>query len=371
MTLTALEWTMRSLPLLLALGCQPARDLDYAELLEEAVADGLPGVALYVGSPQETFDGAAGDRVLGEEAYATTDLFRIASNSKTFLGVVAAQMAAEGLLDLDDRLAQHLPASLLAGIENADRATLREALTHQSGIYDYLGSDAFWAEVDGGRTTAWTAEEALQYAKGEPADFPVGEDWAYSNSNYLLAGLVIDKVAGRPHAQEIRDRILDPLGLDHTFYEVAEPIPTPIVHGYTEYNRRGRLDDVTDLQQGYGLADGGILSTTADLATFLRAVGAGDALLSDEARAILLDEAVPTGEGDRYGLGISRYETRHGAQLTHGGGIDGYSSDMLYYPESDTVIVAFTNISNGYFGTRPAPERVFSDLLAAVERRAL
>jgi D-alanyl-D-alanine carboxypeptidase len=362
---------MRTVPLLLVLGCQPARDLDYAALMEQAVDEGLPGVALYVSSPRETFDGAAGERILGEAAYQTTDPFRIASNSKTFLGVVAAQMAAEGRLDLDAPLSAHLPASLLAGIENADRATLRQALTHQSGIFDYLGSDGFWEEVDGGRSTSWTAEEALQYAKGEPADFAVGEGWSYSNSNYLLAGLVIDAVAGRPHAAEIRDRILDPLGLRHTFYEVAEPVPTPLVHGYTEYDRRGRLADVTDLQQGYGLADGGIVSTAADLATFLRAVGSGDALLSDEARALLLDDAVRTGEGDRYGLGISRYETRDGTQLTHGGGIDGYSSDMLYYPASDTVIVAFTNISNGYFGTRPAPERVFTDLLAAVERRAL
>ena len=154
---------MRTLPLLLVLGCQPVRDLDYAALMEQAVDEGLPGVALYVSSPQETFDGAAGERILGEQAYQTTDLFRIASNSKTFLGAVAAQMAAEGVLDLDDRLAQHLPASLLAGMENADRATLRQALTHQSGIYDYLGSDGFWEEVDGGRTTSWTAEEALQY----------------------------------------------------------------------------------------------------------------------------------------------------------------------------------------------------------------
>jgi D-alanyl-D-alanine carboxypeptidase len=339
----------------------------YAELTEQAVAAGLPGVALYVSTPEETFDGAAGEAVLGESPYVPEDRFRIASNSKSFLGVVAAKLSAEGLLDLDTKLADHVPASLISQIENADKATLRQALTHTSGIYDYLEDDGFWAEVDAGRTTAWTAEEALAYAYGGKASFAVGTDWEYSNSNYLLAGLAIDEIAGRHHAVEIRERILDPLGMSGTYYEIEEPATGRLVHGYTYYFQKADLDDTAELQQGYGLADGGIVATAGDLGTYIRAVAEGSGLLTDEERELLFGSAVSTGEGDTYGLGVSVFPGAHGDSVGHGGALEGYLSEMYHYPDSNVTIVAFTNTTDGYFKDSPEAEDVFGEFLTAVE----
>lgn len=344
-------------------GCTPTT---YQAALDDAVARGLPGVALYVSTPDETFDGVAGERVLGEERYETDDLFRIASNSKSFLGVIAGQMADEGRLDLDAPLADHLPAEIVDRISNADRATLRQALDHTSGISDYLDSDEFWDEVDGGRTTGWTTEEALVYAYDVPAEFAVGTDWSYSNTNYLLAGLVLDDVLGRHHSAEIRDRILDPLGMSHTFYEVHEPLVGDLVHGYSRYFEPDELFDTSTLQQGYGLADGGMVSSAADLGRYVRAVATGDEILTDSARDLVFagDE---TEDGDVYGLGISVFPSAYGDVVGHGGLIDGYTSEMYYYPDHDVTIVVFANASDGYFDEPNPPEDLFGELVLTVE----
>lgn len=351
-----------SLTALLVAGCTPGT---YQEALDQAVPRGLPGAALYVSTPEETFDGSDGERVLDEAPYETDDLFRIASNSKSFLGVIAAQMADEGRVDLDVPLADHLPAPLVARIANADRATLRQALQHTSGIYDYMDTDAFWDEVDGGRTEGWTTEEALVYAYDVPAEFPVGTDWSYSNTNYLLAGLVLDDVLGRHHSAEIRARVLDPLGLSHTFYEVHEPLVGDLVHGYSRYFEPDELFDTSTLEQGYGLADGGMVASAADLGRYLRAVSTGDTLLTDGARSLLFDDGVKTGEGDVYGLGISVFPSEQGEVVGHGGLIDGYTSDMYYYPSHDVTIVAFGNASDGYFDEANSPEDALEELVEA------
>lgn len=343
--------------------CTPT---SYQAALDDAVARGLPGAALYVSTPDDTFDGAAGERELGEARYETDDLFRVASNSKSFLGVLAAQLSAAGQLDLDAPLADHLPAGIVARIANADRATLRQALRHTSGIYDYLESDGFWDEVDGGRTTGWTTEQALAYAYDVPAEFPVGTGWSYSNTNYLLAGLVLDEVLDRHHAEEIRDRILDPLELSHTFYEVEEPLVGDLVHGYSRYFEPDVLFDTSTLQQGYGLADGGMVASAAELGRYVRALATGDAILTESARAVLFD-AVETDEGDAYGLGISVFPSAHGDVVGHGGSIDGYTSEMYYYPAQDVTIVVFANASDGYFAEANPPGESFAELLAAVE----
>lgn len=360
---------MHRLPILLFVaGCAPGT---YQEIIDRAVDDGLPGVALYVSGPGDRFDGTAGDRVLNKAAYRRDDLFRIASNSKSFLGVIAAQMADEGRLDLDTPLADHLPAAMVGRIANADRATLRQALTHTSGIADYLESDAFWDEVDNGRTEAWTTEEALVFAYDKRAEFPVGTDWGYSNTNYLLAGLVLDDVLGRHHSQEIRDRIVDPLGLSHTFYEIQEPIEGELVHGYSTYFKRDVLFDTSTLQQGYGLADGGMVASAADLGRYIRAIGTGNELLTDSARDILFGDGVKTGEGDSYGLGISVFPSHYGDLIGHGGSLDGYTSEMYYWPQEDVTIVVFTNTSDGYFDAGYSPDEIFDDVIWEVKQLAL
>lgn len=338
----------------------------YQELLDSGVKAGLVGVALTVDGPGVHFDGTAGYADKDQKvAWRTDHLFRIASNSKTFLGVVASQLAEEGQLDLDAPLADYVSGELVARIENAGSATVRQALNHTSGIYDYLDSDGFSDACDANPTRVWSPEEALTYAYDEPSSFEPGEDWEYSNSNYLLAGLAIDAAVGHPHAIEIRNRILDPLGLDATFYEHQEAIDGELVHGYAVPDDGDSLKDYYAYDQGYGLADGGIVTTAADLSRFITAVGTGTTLLSTEARGLMFGRMIPLEDNEQYGLGVSLVETPYGKAVGHGGGLDGYTSEMFYFQERNTSIVLFTNVSGD------EAEATFEDLLEAVENLTL
>lgn len=338
----------------------------YQELLDSGVRAGLVGVALTVDGPGVHFDGAAGYADKDQKvAWRPEHLFRIASNSKTFLGVVAAQLAEEGKLDLDAPLADYVSAGIVARIENAGTATVRQALNHTSGIYDYLDSDGFSDACDANPSRVWSPEDALTYAYDEDASFAPGEDWEYSNSNYLLAGLAIDAAVGHHHSIEIRNRILNPLGLEATFYEHQEAIDGEIVHGYAVPEDGDALKDYFAYDQGYGMADGGLVATASDLSRFITAVGSGTALLSTEARGLMFGQMIPLEDNEQYGLGVSLLATPYGAAVAHGGGLDGYTSEMFYFQERDISIALFTNVSGD------EEEETFEALLDAVQAQAL
>ncbi|MCA9537773.1 MAG: beta-lactamase family protein, partial [Myxococcales bacterium] len=259
------------------------------------------------------------------------------------LGVVAAMMAAEGELDLDEPVAEFLPDEVVDRVANVSQVTLRQLFQHTAGIPDYLETDGFNDAAEADPTHRWTAAEAMVYAYDLPAEFAPGTDWSYSNSNYLLAGMVLDDILGHSHAIEFRARIFDPLGMDSTFYEHQEAIDGPLVHGYGDEDEDGTLDDWTNRDQGYGLADGGVVSTAVDLAVFIHAVATDEDWLSPAAREEMF-ATVESEEGEAYGLGVGLTTTAsRGLTYGHGGAVTGYVSEMFYNVDRDTTLVVFAN----------------------------
>lgn len=319
---------------------------DVQATLDAAVEAGLPGASAYVANDRGAVHVQSGLAVKDPaEAWRPDHVFRIASNSKTFLGVVAAQLHAEGALDLDDPLTTWLDEADLSHIDNATEVTLRQCLNHSSGLYDYLESDAFWDAVDEDPARGFTAQEALSYATGS-AYLEPGEGWEYSNTNYLLAGLVVDEVTGAHHSVAMRSRIFEPLGMSLSSYEGEETARGDIVHGYADWEYDGEDFDSYAYDHGYGLADGGILSTADELATFVAAVAAGDELLDDAARSAMFDEAIPVDGTEDYGLGVSTLQTDQGTAITHGGALVGYLSEMYHWPEADVTVTLMVNGSD-------------------------
>jgi D-alanyl-D-alanine carboxypeptidase len=331
----------------------------FADALERAVERGLPGAALCVRSPNGEFSYAAGvSDVKSQRPMRPDHLFRIASNSKTFLGLVAAEMHVEGKLDLDQPISKWLPRSLLRRIANAERVTLRQLLQHRSGIPEYVNDHFLLANIDNPRRD-WNAREALAFAEGIDADFAPGTAWKYSNTNYVLAGLVIDQVAGRHHSREIRDRILRPLGLRETTYWRKQPLSGELARGYI--GPEGAEQDVTDLEFARGLADGGMIASVSNLAHFVAAVGNDrmDGALPFAARQELFRDLVPIDHGG-YGLGVQVFEFGDDERVAigHGGALVGYRSEMFYVPELGVSVAIATN--------RSKPSEVFDDLVAEV-----
>ena len=354
---------MAFITVLLWSGCigAPEEDLPYQKIIDLTVAEGIPGVVLLVRTPDFEFIGVSGCAdVENKIPMDKTQLFRIASTSKMFIGVLSVMLHCEGVITLDDPITHWLPPSITDRIQFAHSTTVRQLLNHTSGIYDYSENKEFWNRITANPTNQWGAEDVLVYVYGQPAYFEPGTNWYYSNTNYILAGLILDNALGYHHSRAIRTKILEPLNMTSTFYEHHEDIRGDYVHGYSDIDRDGVLDEVK-INQGYGLADCGIVSTVEDCAVFIEFL-LKEGFLDAENKNKFMKELLPQND-EFYGLGIMKYPTEYGTGYGNGGHFIGYESSVIYFSDHDVTIVYFAN------GTGPHLDRVMDDLLDRILKK--
>lgn len=338
-----------------------AADLQAAlqRLADDAVREGLVGVSIAIYTPEAGIVLAAAgvsDKTT-RAALTTSDVGRIASCSKVWVGAAVMQLIGEGTLGLDDPIAPFLGADDRDHIANAKTATVGQLLSHTSGIFDYFNSDDFG--MDDPNKMDFTLAEALRYAWDKPAEFPAGTAYAYSNTNTVLLGVILEKVTGQPYAQVLRSRIFTPLGLKHTYIEVFEPVPVRIARGYEDEG--DEMNEIGDSYQGGGLPDGGIVTTAEDMALFMKALFV-DGTLLDAGLATLMTTPVTEGEdGEQVGYHIFISQTDHGLRYEHDGSLPGYLAVQMQYPKSGVILAMWTNS-----GGETAETVFFDDLQAAV-----
>jgi D-alanyl-D-alanine carboxypeptidase len=325
----------------------PPTTLD--EVLQAGLEAGLTGVALRVERGDEVvFDAAAGFASLERETPLTpADRFRIASATKTFTAVLVLQLVDEGILSLEDTVSEWLDDPVVGAIPYVDQITLRQLLNHTSGVYDYFDGDSpFWQDAYFGEgadwARIWTPLEVLAYVDGarHAPYFAPGEGSHYSNTPYVMLGLIAEKAAGRDYAEQLRDRILDPLGLTDTFYAATQPVPGGTVDSY--HLIEGELVNASAIHlSAYGTA-AGIVSTTRDLARFIDALVDGELL-----RPATLDEMFAFRPSDRpgfeTGLGVMRVQTPSGAVVGHPGDGPGATARMYRLAGTDLTLVLLAN----------------------------
>lgn len=337
-------------------------------LLNDAVRDGLPGVSLRIKGPGIDFAGASGvaDRVTGEPLTVDHRMY-LASLGKTFTAVIALQLCDEAQLDLDEPVTTWLPDRITKRIPMSDAITLRHLLSHRSGIPDYMNDAVAWQTDfmrDPGRH--WTHSDIVTYMYDRPLLFEPGSEFDYSNSNYILVGMIIEQVTGQPLHALIRKRILAPLGLKHTINGEERASNDHNTHGYVI--RRGRVIDTYPWFGHYGLADSGIQSTPGDMALFAESLFSTGKVLSRRMRAEMTDVEMTGRSHSGYGLGIYVQQNPWGAGLrwySHDGIDPGYQADLMYLPDLDLSIVLASNSGMG------KADRVYAELLADVVRSVL
>jgi len=318
-----------------------AQDDDPQAILDDVLSEFTDADGAAVTVQLSTSDGvwsAAAGLADGSRAAIPSDRFRIGSMSKTFVAVTALLLAEEGVFDLDDSAADWLPSDILEDISNADEVTIRQLLSMRSGVADYLETDQFWAAVADDPTYPWTAAEALTYAYDLPALFAPDAEFYYSNSNYLLLQLILENAAGKPLHTLMRQRILDPLKLTNTYTQISESLPGGFVAGYEDFDGDGGVEDVSNINDGAGLGDGGLISTVGDLTTFYRALLDDQSLLSESSMDALLDFQ-EDGEEGGYSLGFSAWETDGGMAWGHSGAVSGFQSVGLYLPDDSVTVM--------------------------------
>jgi D-alanyl-D-alanine carboxypeptidase len=309
------------------------------EILSEYTSDDGPAMAIQVTTPEDSWAASAG-RADGVHTATLDDQFRIGSMSKTFVATLALLLVDDGVFFLDDLASDWLPADVVENIANADMVTIRQLLAMRSGIDDYLATDEFWEVVSEDPTHKWTAEEALQYAYGLEPLFAPDEAYSYSNTNYLLIQLVLEKASGKPLHELMRERILEPLNMTHTYTQGFENLDSHTVYGYEDFDGDGTEDEVSSINDGWGLGDGALVSTVSDVSNFYWALLHDQSLLSQEAMNELLDFQ-DDGEGGTYSLGLGEGESDWGPVIGHSGAVSGFVSDGFYLPDYEALVVIF------------------------------
>ncbi|QIB41763.1 serine hydrolase domain-containing protein [Streptomyces aureoverticillatus] len=305
--------------------------------MDAAVEAGTPGVTAQARDANGVWKAASGvGNLKTGEPRGKNDRFRVGSITKTFVSTVLLQMEAEGRLSLDDTVERHLPGLVRGNGNDGGKITVRRLLNHTSGLFDYLADEKYrttYMEGDGylkHRYDTLPPRKHVKVALSHAPLFEPGSKQSYSNTNYILAGLIVEKVGGRAYEAEVRDRIIKPLGLKAT----TNPgnsihLPQPSSRGYSKLFRSApdRIDDITEMNGSQGWADGDIISDAGDLNRFYGALLRGKLLPPKQLKAMKTTVTIPGAEDMSYGLGLRRFDTSCGKTVWgHGGGMVGWLS---------------------------------------------
>ncbi|MFF8835886.1 serine hydrolase domain-containing protein [Streptomyces sp. NPDC015130] len=320
--------------------------------LNGLVRDGRPAALATVQGPDgrtRTYTAGVGDLATGAKVPRDGQV-RMGSNTKTFVAVVVLQLVGEGKIALDASVDTYLPGLVRGKGNDGRRITVRQLLQHTSGLPEY-GAHISDDEI---AYRYFEPRDLVDIALKNKAEFRPGAKWSYSNTNYVLAGLIVQKVTGRPLAEEIDRRIVQHLGLRHTYFPAPgdRTIREPHPKGYRVMPAGEPLREYTEIDPSAGWAAGQMISTNSDLNRFFTALLDGGLLRA--AQLAQMRTTVPVGDtGAHYGLGLmSRKLSCGGVYWGHGGDIVGYETRGGATDDGHAANVAVTSIPADISGTR-------------------
>lgn len=308
-----------------------------------------PGVAFFIDTPQGRYYKSTGvSDVQSCAPLIANSHYQIGSNTKMMTAAMIFQLQEEGKLSTTDLLSKWLP-EWAAKIPNGDKITLDMLLTHTSGIYDYINGasgDGPLAAIASDRdllVKPFTPEELVQLAidNGQPTSAP-GAEFHYSNTGYVLLGMIIEKLTGVSYDENLKARVFEPLGMKDSYLQAGQPDPLALPQGYIsppfEYT-------AGEWNTSQGWAAGAVVSTPEDFAAFLKGLFTGKLFKNADTLKLMLannDAGVNAlGPGMTYGHGIMN----NNGVLGHGGQTPGFQSDGGYIPDKDVTMVFWSNSS--------------------------
>lgn len=330
---------------------------------------GFPGTIARVITPEGTWTGTSGTAGPDTGAAPTaTDHTRIGSVTKTLTGTILLQLVEEGLISLDDPVSQYVPDA------PNGTATIRQLADMTSGIPSYSLDQNWQDQYFGDPYTFYTPQQILDITNTLPPAFAPGEGWQYSNTNYVILGMIFEQLTGQPIEEVFQQRIFDPLGMDSSFFpeDVAQgmpaTLPSPHLVGITDQGQAdGTTAVATDWNPSYMYTAGEVVSTMDDLEKWAHALFTGEGVLSPEMQQLRRDSILtsppPNNESSGYGIGIGNRNGWWG----HTGEIPGYNTALFHNYDSDTTIIVIVNSDAGLpeDGGNPAPA-IQAGLIAAL-----
>ena len=316
---------------------------DLKASIQELVDAGYPGaLAAKTDKDGNTVGATAGKGNLSTgEAPPLDGEVRIGSNTKTFVAVVIMKMVEEGKVKLDEPIETYLPGLIKGQGVDGKKITVRQLLQHTSGLPEFWsGLPDFFAM----RNDYVSPRDVLDMALTRPAQFAPGAKFTYTNTNYIVLGLLAERVGKRPIAEQIETKIVKPLGLKHTYMpkEGEKALRGKHPRGYhTRDNKPGKLEDITDSDPSWAWAAGSMVSTPSELNKFMQSIFDGSLL--NQASIAEMKKSVPMGDGgDVYGLGLIGHKLSCGVAWGHGGAIPGYQTVNAVGPDGAAAVIATT-----------------------------
>jgi D-alanyl-D-alanine carboxypeptidase len=320
-----------------ALAAKPSREARISAAVERVMKkEKIPGVILGVWQKgQPAFEGAFGVRDKKTKKPMSTDLYmRIGSETKTFTGTAALQLVKEGKVGLDDPISKYL-----TGVPNGGNITVRELGEMRSGLASYSANEQWALKLFSNPYFQWGHEELLTYSFGEPALFAPGAAFNYSNTNFVLLGLLVEKVSGETLESYVEKHLLEPLGMTHTVFPIDAAFPSPHAQGYTEQTLNGKEAISTNWNPSWGWAAGAMISDLHDLRIWAKSVATGSllspAVQAERERFIPAEGLEPA----RYGFALFDIS----GWIGHNGSLPGYQSLTVYEPKLKTTMVVLLN----------------------------
>ena len=265
-------------------------------------------------------------------------VYRIGSITKQFTSAAIMRLAEKGKLSLDDDMSKYLPDFPLQD----HKVTIRQLLNHTSGIHSYT-ADSMWAKT-------WaqdlTPRQIVDFVAKTPFDFAPGAGYRYNNTGYVLLGMILDKVTGQSYAAHLQSEFFTPLGLRQTGYCPSRTTDTTHAAGYDVQG--DRVQSAAYLSMTHPYSAGALCSTVRDLVKWQRALATGGVVTTTSlARMTTPDTIGYSGPPLRYGYGLAPGQLQGKRSVGHGGGVHGFTTASIYYPDDSVNVVVFTNSNTG------------------------
>ncbi|MGB5013658.1 MAG: serine hydrolase domain-containing protein [Pyrinomonadaceae bacterium] len=304
-----------------------------------------------------------------------TDRMLAGSTGKTFAAATALQLVYEGKIGLDERVEKYLGSlPWFSRLPNARDITVRQLLNHTSGLVRYEFKDQFTKDLTANPEKIWKPQELLAYLLDEKPPFDAGKGWDYSDTNYIVLGMIIERVTGRKFYDEAGRRLLKPLKLTNTIPQDRIKLKG-VIQGYAGANNPfGGKDEMISngkfaINPQFEWTGGGYASTSGDLARWAKLIYEGKAFDASLLPQVFDGVAAPMlGRETRYGLCVIIRKTPAGTSYGHSGFFPGYMTDMMYFPEQRIAIAVQVNTSVPQDLGKPLG-RVLADLAEIVKKR--
>lgn len=269
----------------------------------------------------------------GGSGISDQDLFRIGSVTKPYTASLVLRLVAAGTLSLDDVI-----ETWVVGVPNGATATLRHLLTHTSGIFNYTNDPQVYTQL----TKTWTPAELVAIAAAQPPSFAPGTSWEYSNTNFVLLGMIAEQVGGAPIAEQIRSELLQPSSLEHTFLAGSETVNGALAPCFLQNG----ADATSAIDPSAAWAAGAMVATAEDTNRWIALLASGQ-IHDATVQAEMLTPTPTTAPNVSWGLGVQLLDESvtggAGPGIGHGGDIPGFHTQSFYFPETELGITSIVN----------------------------